>query len=143
MKNLIEKRREFNRVMDIKTNLYPCNIESKEALNESIMMQEEVQEYFQACKNNDIVEIADAIGDQLYLILGQAAKHGLLGCIEEIYDEIHKSNMSKIGANGTIIKDKNGKVQKPSTYVKPNIKRIIDNHTDLIKKQYELFNNEQ
>lgn len=139
MKNLISKRKEFNRVMDIKCDSHPVNISENEYMLEFNMMQEELNEYKEACKKGDIVEIADAIGDQLYLIIGQAAKHGLLGCIEEIYNEIHKSNMSKIGSNGTVIKDKNGKVQKPVTYKKPNIERIVKNHIDLFCSQTKLF----
>ena len=90
------------------------------------LIKEENEEYLEACKNNDIIEIADALGDQLYILFGTILKHGLEHKIEEVYDEIHRSNMSKLDENGMPIYREDGKVLKSNLYFKPNIKKILD-----------------
>lgn len=90
------------------------------------LIKEENEEYLQACQNNDLVEIADALGDQLYILFGTILKHGLQHKIEEVYDEIHRSNMSKLDEKGQPIFREDGKILKSSLYFKPNIKNILD-----------------
>jgi predicted HAD superfamily Cof-like phosphohydrolase len=84
------------------------------------LIKEENEEYLEACKNGDIVEIADALGDQLYILFGTILKHGLQHKIEEVYDEIHRSNMSKLDDQGAPIFREDGKILKSSNYFKPN-----------------------
>jgi len=90
------------------------------------LIKEENEEYLDACKEGDIVEIADALGDQLYILFGTILKHGLQHKIEEVYDEIHRSNMSKLDENGKPIFREDGKILKSNLYFKPEIKRILD-----------------
>ena len=90
------------------------------------LIKEENEEYLQACQNNDLVEIADALGDQLYILFGTILKHGLQHKIEEVYDEIHRSNMSKLDEKGQPIFREDGKILKSSLYFRPNIKNILD-----------------
>jgi len=90
-------------------------------------MQEENDEYEEAAKNGDIVEVADALGDQLYILCGTILKHGLQFKIEEVFNEIQRSNMSKLDENGKPIYRKDGKIMKSSNYFKPNIEGIIAN----------------
>lgn len=90
------------------------------------LIREENEEYLEACKNGDIVEIADALGDQLYILFGTILKHGLQHKIEEVYDEIHRSNMSKLDENGMPIFREDGKILKSNLYFKPDLKKILD-----------------
>lgn len=90
------------------------------------LIKEENEEYLEACKNGDIVEIADALGDQLYILFGTILKHGLEHKIEEVYDEIHRSNMSKLDEKGLPIFREDGKILKSNLYFKPNIGKILD-----------------
>lgn len=90
------------------------------------LMEEENQEYFEAAKNNDIVEVADALGDMLYILCGTIIEHGMQDKIEEIFDEIQKSNMSKLGEDGKPIYRNDGKVMKGPNYFKPNISEILN-----------------
>ena len=101
-------------------------IEEKDYLLRYNLLKEENEEYLEACKNGDIVEIADALGDQLYILFGTILKHGLQHKIEEVYDEIHRSNMSKLDENGQPIFREDGKILKSALYFKPDIKRILD-----------------
>jgi predicted HAD superfamily Cof-like phosphohydrolase len=89
-------------------------------------MAEENQEYFEAAKNNDIVEVADALGDMLYILCGTIIEHGMQDKIEEIFDEIQKSNLSKLGDDGKPIYRNDGKVMKGPNYFKPKISEILN-----------------
>ena len=90
------------------------------------LMKEENEEYFEAANNNDLVEVADALGDMLYILCGTIIEHGMQYKIEEIFEEIQRSNMSKLGENGEPIYREDGKVLKGPNYFKPNIKGILD-----------------
>jgi predicted HAD superfamily Cof-like phosphohydrolase len=89
-------------------------------------MNEENSEYLEAAKNGDIVEVADALGDQLYILCGTILKHGLQHKIVEVFTEIQRSNMSKLDINGKPIYREDGKVLKSSLYFRPNIKAILE-----------------
>lgn len=90
------------------------------------LIKEENEEYLEACKNNDIVEIADALGDQLYILFGTILRHGLQHKIEEVFDEIQRSNMSKLDENGEPIFREDGKILKSKLYFRPDIKSILE-----------------
>ena len=90
------------------------------------LMKEENEEYLEAAQNNDLVEVADALGDMLYILCGTIIEHGMQHKIEEVFDEIQRSNMSKLGADGKPIYREDGKVLKGPNYFKPNIREILD-----------------
>jgi predicted HAD superfamily Cof-like phosphohydrolase len=73
-----------------------------------------------------MVEIADAIGDQLYILCGTILRHGLQDKIVEVFEEIQRSNMSKLDADGKPIYREDGKVLKSDRYFKPNIAAILN-----------------
>ena len=85
------------------------------------LMKEENEEYFEAANNNDMVEVADALGDMLYILCGTIIEHGMEHKIDEIFREIQNSNMSKLGADGSPIYREDGKVLKGPNYFKPDI----------------------
>ena len=91
------------------------------------LMKEETEEYLQACKDRDLVEIADALGDQLYILCGTILSHGLQGLIDDIFNEIQNSNMSKLDLDGNPIYRADGKVLKGENYFKPDISKILKN----------------
>ena len=89
------------------------------------LMKEENEEYLEAVQNNDLVEIADALGDMLYILCGTILEHGLQNKIEAVFDEIQQSNMSKLGEDGKPIYREDGKVMKGPNYFKPNFEAIL------------------
>ena len=89
------------------------------------LMKEENDEYLDACEKGDMVEIADALGDMMYILCGTILSHGLQGKIEEIFEEIQRSNMSKLDENGKPIYREDGKILKSKKYFKPNISKIL------------------
>ena len=90
------------------------------------LMKEENEEYLEAAKNGDLVEIADALGDMLYILCGTLNAHGLQHKIAEVFEEIHRSNMSKLDENGQPIYREDGKVMKSNRYFKPDIQSILE-----------------
>lgn len=87
------------------------------------LLKEEFDEYLEGENNNDIVEIADALGDMMYIIYGTAISYGIP--LDDIFKEIHDSNMSKLDENGNPIRREDGKILKGESYFKPDIKRIL------------------
>ena len=90
------------------------------------LMKEENEEYLEAAQNDDVVEVADALGDMLYILCGTIIEHGMQHKIEEVFNEIQRSNMSKLGEDGEPIYREDGKVLKGPNYFKPDIKGILD-----------------
>ena len=90
------------------------------------LMKEENEEYLEAANNNDMIEVADALGDMLYILCGTIIEHGMQHKIEAVFEEIQQSNMSKLGADGQPIYRQDGKVLKGPNYFKPNIKQILE-----------------
>ena len=89
------------------------------------LMKEENEEYLEAVQNNDLVETADALGDMLYILCGTMLEHGLQHKIEEVFDEIQRSNMSKLDHDGKPIYREDGKVLKGPNYFKPSFEEIL------------------
>jgi len=89
------------------------------------LMGEENDEYLEAAKAGDMVEVADALGDMLYILCGTIITHGMQHKIEEVYSEIQRSNMSKLDSEGNPIYREDGKVMKGPNYFKPDLEKII------------------
>lgn len=118
MRKQIEQIREFEKAFDL-------NPEDQSEITKFNLLLEELEEYVAAAKDNDTVEIADAITDILYIAFGFVTKHNLDDKIEALFDEVHSSNMSKLGADGMPIYREDGKVLKGPLYFKPNLAKIL------------------
>ena len=119
---------EFHKAFGLSIENKPtANISSDISNLRYNLMKEENEEYLEATKKNDLVEIGDALGDMLYILCGTIIAHGFQDKIEEIYDEIQRSNMSKLGSDGKPIYREDGKVLKGPNYFKPDIVKILKN----------------
>lgn len=116
---------EFHESFLIGNATEPKLVEEKDYMLRYTLQKEENEEYLEACQKGDLTEIADALGDQLYILFGTILKHGLQDRIEAIFDEIHRSNMSKLDENGQPIFREDGKVLKSSLYFKPDISKFL------------------
>ena len=126
MKKQIEHVCSFHDSFGIKNNYTPTEKVSEDVvLLRHRLMAEENEEYLQACRNGDLVEIADALGDMMYILCGTILSHGLQDKIEHVFEEIQKSNMSKLGSDGKPIYREDGKIMKGPDYFKPDIKKVI------------------
>lgn len=127
LKETIEAVETFHNAFGIENNYTPTTeLTEAEILLRYKLMREENEEYLEAAQNGDIVEIADALGDQLYILCGTILKHGLQHKIAEVFQEIQRSNMSKLDADGKPIYRDDGKVMKSELYFKPNIQDILE-----------------
>lgn len=125
-KEIIQHVATFHTSFGIENNQTPTLLDESGARLRFDLMKEENEEYLDAAKNGDIVEIADALGDQLYILCGTLLRHGLHHKIEEVFLEIQRSNMSKLDADGNPIYRADGKVLKSELYFKPNIQKILN-----------------
>ena len=88
------------------------------------LIEEELNELKEAIKNNDIVEVADALTDILYVTYGAGHSFGV--DLDKCFDEVQRSNMSKLGEDGNPIYNDSGKVMKGPNYSAPDLKKIIE-----------------
>lgn len=135
MKHQITEVQKFQKAFGQKINESPMLVNAELAGLRYDLMKEENEEYLEAVLNKDLIEIADALGDQLYILCGTILTHGMQHIIEDIFNEIQRSNMSKLDDNGNpIINGDNGvldgsrpigKILKSKNYSEPNIKQFL------------------
>lgn len=126
LKEIIFEVEKFHDAFGIKNHYSPeTKLSEAECELRFNLMKEENEEYLEAAKRGDIVEIADALGDQLYILCGTILRHGLQDKIVEVFQEIQRSNMSKLDKDGKPIYREDGKVMKSELYFRPDIKSIL------------------
>lgn len=126
MKNKLKAVETFHNAFKITNRETPVAFTNDKEVNLRFeLMDEENKEYLEAAKNNDLVEVADALGDMLYILCGTILSHGMQHKIEDVFNEIQRSNMSKLGEDGNPIYREDGKVLKGPNYFKPNLKVIL------------------
>ena len=119
-----EKLVEFNDAFGI-AYLDKPSIGSEEMAELRIrLLEEEVAEYAEAVRNNDLVEVLDALGDIAYILAGTILNHGLQDVIDDAFSEIHRSNMDKL-VDGKALKRDDGKVIKPDGWKPPNLGQFL------------------
>ena len=126
-KECIDAVETFHDSFGIKNEFQPvASINENDFLLRHRLMKEENDEYLEAAKEGDLVEIADALGDMLYILCGTILKHGMQNKIEEVFTEIQRSNMSKLDKDGNPIYREDGKILKSDQYFKPDLKSILN-----------------
>lgn len=126
LEDKLNKVAEFHDAFLVGNNHTPTIIQAAEVELRFNLMKEENEEYLEAARRGDLVEVADALGDQLYILLGTILRHGLQHKIGEVFDEIQRSNMSKLDENGQPIFREDGKVLKSNLYFRPDIKKVLE-----------------
>jgi predicted HAD superfamily Cof-like phosphohydrolase len=114
---------EFHRVFKLDTTNKDFADDKTRTLRMRLLI-EEFDEYMQAEASDDRVEIADALADMLYIIYGTALVYKIP--LDEIFAEVHRSNMTKLDTDGKPIIRSDGKVMKGLNYEAPRIKEILD-----------------
>jgi predicted HAD superfamily Cof-like phosphohydrolase len=89
------------------------------------LIQEELNEYRHAAETRDLVGVADALSDLMYVVLGTYVSHGLQDAAEALFAEVHRSNMSKRDANGQVIYRADGKVLKSNLWRPPDLRSVL------------------
>lgn len=126
MKNKISAVTAFHKAFRLCVNNTPTTDIDEDTMRLRFsLMDEENKEYLDAVKNKDLIEVADALGDMLYILCGTIITHGMQDVIDQVFEEIQQSNMSKLGNDGKPIYRKDGKVLKGPNYFRPEIAKIL------------------
>lgn len=127
MKRKIKAVADFHQAFGLGISQNPrANLGPEKNLLRFNLMDEENREYLEAANRGDLVEVADALGDMLYILCGTILEHGMQAKIEEVFEEIQRSNMSKLGNDGKPVYREDGKVLKGPNYFRPDIRAILD-----------------
>lgn len=113
---------EFHKTYDCAIRDVPVANPPEDLLRLSLL-EEEVKEYADALGEKDIVEIADALADIVYVAYGAALTHGI--DLDAILAEVHRSNMSKLAEDGSVVRRGDGKVLKGPNYSPPDIASVL------------------
>lgn len=112
--------REWHLKFGVPAPVKPCMGDSNRKELRLNLIEEELQEFREA---DNIVDVADALADLLYVVYGSAIEFGLP--INAIFREVHRSNMSKVWPDGTVHYRDDGKVIKPETYSPPSLEQFL------------------
>lgn len=125
MNDKLELVKEFMKVFGDHINDKPSLIPQKVYELRYKLLKEENEEYLKACEKGDLVGILDAITDILYVAYGTVIAHGFENIIDKAIEEVHDSNMSKLGEDGKPIRRIDGKIIKGPNYFPPNLSKFI------------------
>ena len=135
---------EFQKEFNVEIPTAPKMLRKTRAKLRQSLLEEEVKELLEA---KNIIDVADAIVDILYITYGTAHEYGIADRLILLFDEIHKSNMTKVGPDGKALFRRDGKVLKPETYTEPNLRPILERDfsiyksSDLAKELAEIESN--
>ena len=125
MKAYLNAVEEFHQAFGIPNGDHPHTpVDEATARLRHRLLAEENDEYLDAALEGNTAEIADALGDQLYILCGTLLVHGMGEVIEEVFQAIQASNMSKLGPDGKPIYREDGKVLKPEGWQPPNFSKF-------------------
>ncbi len=131
MQNLLKKVQTFHEVFGGHVEKTPTVDLPPETMALRVeLLREEVEEYAQAIAAGDLVGVADALTDILYVLLGAYITHGLRTSALELFNEVHRSNMSKLDAQGKPVYREDGKVIKSDIFSPPDLESILKRHVD-------------
>lgn len=115
--------REFHEAFGAPFADAPRMLTPERAQLRSSLIAEELEEYVAAVRDGDLVAVADALGDLLYVVYGTGVEHGI--DLIPVFTEIHRSNMSKLGADGKPVLRDDGKILKGPDYSPPNLAAVV------------------
>jgi predicted HAD superfamily Cof-like phosphohydrolase len=119
--------KDFHIAFGQRVGVTPELPESSERTLRQMLLAEEMWEYNKAENENDIVEIADALADIIYIACGTAVSYGIP--LDKIFEEVHNSNMAKL-VDGKVLRREDGKIQKPEGWKPPDIAAILNTSRD-------------
>ncbi len=124
MNPIVQSLLEFNEAFDI-PKLETPDLGPKELIELRIkLLTEEVQEYAEAARSGDLVEVLDALADIGYILAGTIINHGMQDIYDDAFNEVHRSNMSKL-VDGKVIRREDGKVLKPEGWQPPQLAQFL------------------
>ena len=124
MNPLVASLLEFNQAFDI-PKLDSPDIGPEELIELRIkLLKEEVEEYAEAARAGDLVEVIDALADIGYILAGTILNHGMQNIYDDAFNEVHRSNMAKL-VDGKVLRREDGKVMKPEGWTPPQLAQFV------------------
>ena len=124
MNPIVASLLEFNQAFDI-PKLDSPDIGPEELIELRIkLLREEVEEYAEAARAGDLVEVIDALADIGYILAGTILNHGMQNIYDDAFDEVHRSNMAKL-VDGKVLRREDGKVMKPQGWTSPQLAQFV------------------
>ena len=124
MNPIVASLLEFNQAFDI-PKLDSPDIGPEELIELRIkLLREEVEEYAEAARAGDIVEVIDALADIGYILAGTILNHGMQNIYDDAFDEVHRSNMAKL-VDGKVLRREDGKVMEPQGWTAPQLAQFV------------------
>jgi predicted HAD superfamily Cof-like phosphohydrolase len=123
MSNMFQDVKKFQTAVGQHIGQAPVFPGAKERKLRKKLLREEVKEYFDGEKAEDIENVAKELADIIYIVCGTAASYGIP--LDVVFDEVHKSNMAKLGPDGKPNRREDGKILKPDGWTPPDIKKIL------------------
>ena len=128
IRKMAQQVRSFQKASGQVVNKKPTDLEVKEVKSRYDLMREENIEYQDAGLSKNKVEILDACADQLYILLGTINAHGLQDLIGPAFELVHKNNMTKVGPDGKVLRNPDGKILKPEGFVPVDLTTLFKQH---------------
>lgn len=128
IRKMAQQVRSFQKASGQVVNKKPTDLEVKEVQLRYDLMREENIEYQDAGLSKNKVEILDACADQLYILLGTINAHGLQDLIGPAFELVHKNNMTKVGPDGKVLRNPDGKILKPQGFVPVDLTTLFKQH---------------
>ena len=125
MNPIVKSLLEFNNAFEIPKMDSP-GLSNDELIELRIkLLKEEVEEYAEAARTGDLVEVLDALADIGYILAGTIINHGMQHIYDDAFDEVHRSNMAKL-VDGKVLRREDGKVMKPEGWQPPNLAQFLE-----------------
>ena len=125
MNPIVKSLLEFNNAFEIPKMDSP-GLSNNELIELRIkLLKEEVEEYAEAARAGDLVEVLDALADIGYILAGTIINHGMQHIYDDAFDEVHRSNMAKL-VDGKVLRREDGKVMKPEGWQPPNLAQFLE-----------------
>lgn len=128
IRKMAQQVRSFQKASGQVVNKKPTILDGKEVQLRYDLMREENIEYQDAGLSKNKVEILDACADQLYILLGTINAHGLQDLIGPAFELVHKNNMTKVGPDGKVLRNPDGKILKPQGFVPVDLTTLFKQH---------------
>ena len=128
IRKMAQQVRSFQKASGQVVNKKPTDLEVKEVQLRYDLMREENIEYQDAGLSKNKVEVLDACVDQLYILLGTINAHGLQDLIGPAFELVHKNNMTKVGPDGKVLRNPDGKILKPQGFVPVDLTTLFKQH---------------
>lgn len=122
MSNMYLDVKKFQKAVGQNVSQLPKFPDAKERKLRKKLLREEVKEYFDGEKAEDIENVAKELADIIYIVCGTAASYGIP--LDRVFNEVHRSNMEKL-VDGKVIRRDDGKILKPEGWTPPDIKSVL------------------